>query len=288
MIFTGMVIFPISAKAQSQDEVYRQLLLELLESLQQQLALLLQEQAMVVEGMTSGGEFEYRLVDAEQVLFEYKITSPSAVSRIADEDHRAYFSEVFDIFPTEYGQMVTQVMIFDASEIAYDAFVETIAPEHETWTYAVSEDVLNEVGEVSNFELVVHELAHIISYQPVAGLARPAQISCHEYFKRQGCLSGNMYLDEFVDEFWSSTDLNRAIQFQRVGDTSEEVIAHYDAHADEYVSDYAAFNPEEDFAESFMHFVMDYETLPGSEAEAKINFFDSFNEIRTIKADIKE
>ena len=278
---------PSSAAAQSNNELYRALLLQLLNSLQLQLEILLQEQTLLVGAQGGGQELEGKLTSEVDVLYQYDLSSGDSVSLITNSVHREYFEEVFNIFPDEYDGYVKKVLIFDYADSDYEAFVETIAPRHETWVYAVNKDVLDDVGTVTNFELVTHELAHIISYEQIDGVLRPTTTRCHEYFRRRGCLSNDMYLNVFVDEFWNSSDLDRALEFMDYGDSSDEVLEYYEDNKDDYVSDYAAFNPEEDFAESFMYYLMDYDTKSRSEAEAKVNFFNTYPKLRRVKSDVR-
>ncbi len=281
----GLMSLPAPAKANSHDEAYRQLLLELLSTLQQQLELLLQEQALAIGGDSDATDSEGYLTGSVEVLYEYPISSTKSVRFISNPTHREYFSEVFDILPYQYAKQIKRVVVFEADGSEYDAFVETIAPKHETWSYAVSDDALEEVGTTANLELVIHEIAHIISYEAVVGEPSPSNVDCHSYFKTRGCLPGNTYLDEFVDEFWSATDLNRALSFSRASDQGDAAYDYYEDHQSEYVSDYAAVSPEEDFAESFMFYILDYDSA-GSEAMDKIDFFDSFVDLRFIKQEI--
>lgn len=285
ILVIGIFCVPTLAKAATQDEAYRQLLLQLLNTLEQRLEMLLQQQAMMLEAETTDSNYSGELLDSVDVIAVYSLQSSGSVNMISNSSHRKYFKEVLDIFPVEYAAEVKQLVVFEGESSEFDAFVETLPPYHDTWSYAVNEDVLVDVGTVSNLELTVHELAHIVSYEPVLGLVQPATIHCHDYFKARGCLSGNSYLNAYVDEFWSSSDLYRAIDFSEGGYLNDEATKYYEEHPGEYVSDYAAVNPEEDFAESFMFFMLDYEPT-GSVANKKVNFFSTFSEMREIKVDI--
>ncbi|MBK8027740.1 MAG: hypothetical protein IPK19_41755 [Chloroflexi bacterium] len=67
----------------------------------------------------------------------------------------------------------------------------------------------------------------------------------------------------------------------------------FDENPDGFVSEYAATNPIEDFAESFSYFVgLDDDMLPvdgeASVVEAKILWFDQFPELAELRISVRE
>lgn len=280
--------FPLSAAAQSVsvEDSYRVTLLQLIAVLQQQI---LQLQAQLEQQTESSASVDWSgsesrfLPESAQIVAEYVVTNADT-SRVGNQSHQAYIERIFTLFPDAYDAKLTQFAVFSDEAGMFDAYVETLPSKHETWLFSVNEDAVKEVGTESSDELIFHELAHIISYEAIVGVPTPAVQSCHSYFKQSGCLAENMYLYVFTDAFWTTADLNRALDYSNDRDPVESAYRYFQSNEEEYVSDYAALSPEEDFAESFAVYVTDPVTRDGSVKSRKVWWFDQFAEFRGIKA----
>lgn len=283
-----LLFVPITTKAAVSEAEYQATLLELITSLRQQIVLLEAELAkrQAVKGSLGVTEYEAGYLSGMVTITDsYNIFSEDDVSKISNRRQRDYFERVFTLFPDEYDSRLGRMAVFRDQNSAFDAFVETIPPEHETWMYAVSEDILEDPTAQWNTELIVHELAHIISYDSAQDVSPVDVLSCESYFKRHGCPATQTYLRLFVDEFWTASDLRRAEQWESLSAAHDTVNRYYKTHRVDYVSSYAANGPEEDFAESFMFFVLDLE-VSGERAQRKVDFFTQFADLRAIKAKI--
>jgi len=168
-----------------------------------------------------------------------------------------------------------------------DAFVETIPPQNDKWVFAVSDDIIDDTTSADSTELIVHELGHLVSYESVVGVPAPAISDCDNYFNTHGCPSENSYLKQFTNQFWSSSDIARVEQANKTDDPIKEANKYYKTHKSEFVSDYAASAPEEDFSESFMYYILNNQTS-GNLAQQKVNFFSRFAEIENIQREIEK
>lgn len=288
-VFVTSNFFPVPAQAQSpsvSEEPYRAVLLQLIVVLQQQIEVLQSELAAreVAFKPSEAIRTESRLLpDSARVIAEYPIAPTTGIDDVTDPTHREYVERVYELFPTRYDGRLARFAVFSDSKGMFDAYVETLPPQHETWLFAVNEAALGEVGTEASDELIFHELAHLISYDTIAGLAVPATQDCHEYFARTGCLAEDMYLHAFTDTFWSDADLDRALGFSQDADPLESAYEYYERNDRRYVSDYAALSPEEDFAESFAVYVTDPFLLDGSLRSRKVWWFDQFSELEEIQ-----
>lgn len=310
-VFAGGVTVPSVVRAQatsSIEEQYRAALLQLIDLLQKQLSALqaeLVETRSVVTDTPVETEFKpvvtphphlneataaYTVADTlvktplmreVTVLGGYVADPETGNFYIAEALPSAYFNRVLSLFPTAYAGAIGQFVVFDGKETEYDAFVETLPPRHDAWVYAAHEDMLADPTSAVNTELIVHELAHVVGYDEIAGVPRPTTQTCVDYFDHHGCPLANSYLSVFVDRFWSAADLDRAETFA-TGESSS--VEYYKTHKSAYVSDYAASGPEEDFAESFMYFVLGKESR--GEAAEKVAFFGTYPALRTLRADV--
>jgi hypothetical protein len=136
-----------------------------------------------------------------------------------------------------------------------------------------------------NVELMIHELGHLVSYEEIIGVPRPLYTNCSGYFLGRGCPSQNSFLYQFVTRFWSNDDLFRVEEFSQTRNSSSRAYEYYDSHINDFVSDYAAIGPEEDFAESFLFFVLGIESS-GSLAKQKVDFFNSYGELVFISDEV--
>ena len=116
-------------------------------------------------------------------------------------------------------------------------------------------------------DLFIHEYAHVLSYE------------------------NSEVVDEFAARFWSGEDYRHS---SRVESSSEaRAIAlredYFFDNQDRFVGDYATVNPEEDFAETFVEYVLsDIVPLGGSVVDQKVRYLDFFDELRQVRKDIRQ
>lgn len=287
VMVTILLVLPTGVTAQVttlSESAYRTELLKIIASLQQQIATLTallaerEQRTIVSEGETTGP-----LRETVSILATYPIAVTANTELIPNRTHRVYFNRVFALFPDQYDARIGQVIVFAEAESEIDAFVETMPPRHTKWIYAVSEGVIDEPLAAWNTELIVHELAHLIAYEKILN-SEVTNVSCEPYFLRHGCPPADSYLRAYVTQFWDSSDLKRA---ERFADNQAVAYNYHDDHADEYVSEYAALSPEEDFAESFMYFVLEKPTS-GSLAKKKVAFFEEYMTMLGVKQEVTE
>lgn len=299
LYFAGLLLcvtllMPAGVSAQTHsitEEAYHDTLQNLIVLLQQQIGTLQAElrqrqtQDVVVAAPAGTALTETSFGETLTVTAAYPLTEPADVRGIAEPTHRAYYERVLELFPDEYDQMLGQVLVFQGTENTFDAFVETIPPDHKQWRYGTHEELLAQPYSDANTELIVHELAHIISYEKIPSVSRSDISNCHDYFDHHGCPAPGSYLSAFVDNFWTTADLNRAEEFARADDAFDVTYDYYESNEEEYVSDYAVLGPEEDFAESFMFFVLGMDP-GGQDATAKVDFFSDYTKFKEVRAAI--
>jgi len=286
------LLLPVSVHAQNlqSDEQYRAVLLELVRTLQSQIQLLQQQLA------------DQRMIDTSPdliavdrpapvftgapVIQSYDISTESGRRAIVNVDHHRYLNRIYEIFPDAYEAKLSEFSLFQDPEGVFGAYIETIPPDHTQWSFAVNLDMLEKENTPLGTELIVHELAHVISYESIAGVPLPGSAACHTYFKARGCPKDNSYLAAFVDEFWTPSGLLRAFNFRNSDNAVTLAEDYYDRNEDEYVSGYAALSPEEDFAESFAQYVVARQSSTDTTASEKVRWFEQFAELRDIRQSV--
>jgi hypothetical protein len=82
------------------------------------------------------------------------------------------------------------------------------------------------------------------------------------------------YIKHFIDAFWDEKERTKAREKEKSDTYTEE----------EYVSDYAATNPGEDIAESFVDFILKTKPSGTSEANQKVQFFYDYPELVKLRS----
>jgi hypothetical protein len=120
---------------------------------------------------------------------------------------------------------------------------------------------------------LVHEYAHMLSLG--ADDTDAAATQCDTEWAGSGCLLPDADLERFALRFWS----DYADAPARDNVDADVAWDFYLAHEDDFVSDYAATNASEDFAETFATYVVEPETDAADSAIAqKFAFFAALPE----------
>ncbi len=176
------------------------------------------------------------------------------------------------------GSSILQFKVGDAPESDTLAYVfQDRDPQY--WTLVVN------LATADDPELLVatlaHEYAHVFSYAP-SEFDEKAD-SCATFEVVEGCAEPDSYLWVFYDAFWAgyaehpdleNVDADIAYEF-------------YLEHEEDFVSDYAATNIGEDFAESFMTFVLEESWSPSSPSGAKLEFFTQYPELVALREQMR-
>lgn len=104
-----------------------------------------------------------------------------------------------------------------------------------------------------------------------------AQGEC-SYQTQEGCFGEASMLARFVNKFWSSDDLIKA-------ENQEDV---YSEKPDNFVTEYAGTNPEEDIAESFAYYVVRSSYSSRTISDQKQIYFGQFSDAKTLKKDMRK
>jgi hypothetical protein len=118
---------------------------------------------------------------------------------------------------------------------------------------------------------------------------KQARTSCApRYFTGEGCSNPESTINAFFQSFWKTIYAKFADAFDGLTDESE-VPDLYAKNPSDYVSEYAASNPGEDFAESFTEFVLnDRQKNPSTVAERKKEFFYAYADFVDLRTVIRQ
>jgi hypothetical protein len=222
----------------------------------------------------------------------YPVRGDQLVGAVSPET-AAMWGRFVELVPAESRATVAAFAVFSSDEM--DAYVSQLEDDTTGWRLALNEDLASRPYLLDR--TLIHELGHLISFHPdqVPPVTSDkawyqAAVSCDAYLVREGCSSEDSYLNRFVEEFWEQELLSEWEEIAGIADDERRMAAIESfaaAHRDDFVSTYAATNPEEDLAESFATYVLaDAESLDGSIGE-RIRFFSAFPELVTLRDAIR-
>jgi hypothetical protein len=230
---------------------------------------------------------------------------------LAEQDDRERHLTLWEytklIFASEMNSVRTFMIMTDGVDETL-ASVYQMKTDPYLWTIAVDiEDSFNDDGELDTSDLnrtMVHEFAHLLSLNseqiPVdielietqgdQDIFDQKKSQCETFFIQEGCTNGDAYLNVFFKRFWLSL-IGEFNEIDEIKDDEERDDAKEDfyyEYQDQFVSDYAATNVTEDFAESWATFVLD--DLPEIDQikDQKVLFFYDYPELEQIRQEILE
>jgi len=149
---------------------------------------------------------------------------------------------------------------------------------------------------------LVHEFGHLLTLGPdqvppdVAVFVNPddddlylKEVSaCPQYFPGEGCANADSYINAYYRQFWA--DIYEEWNKINLEENDDAYYARLDEfyykYEDQFVTDYAATNPEEDMAETWAFFVLGPKPAGDTIAGKKILFFYQYPELVQLREEI--
>lgn len=260
-----------------------------------------------VLGIFLSGEEEFSeegFTTSEDAIITYVIQGnqiinpqPAAITSNlqAYQDDAAAHQRIWVLFanliPAEQRIYFSKFVIFTDGTDEVLAAVEPDPDDPSRWILSV--DIADAANEDELIYTLVHEFAHVLTLnesqvpfdnevfaQPDdEDLYQEAEASCPTFFPGEGCSLRDSYINVFFDTFW--TDIYD--DWLESDPDSDEFYLDYE---DQFVTDYAATNPAEDIAETFMAFVLEPKPEGDTIAEEKVLFFYEYPELVELRAEI--
>lgn len=170
-----------------------------------------------------------------------------------------------------------RVARFEAIAGSVEGQVEPLSDSLQVWSLRIAE-LDSDLLDVA----LVHELGHLISLGPteVIPATHPSvEQQCVTYFSMEGCAIPGQVFDRFVSSFW---DLEKG---WASGDQAAE--DRYRESPGSFVSGYAATNPGEDIAETFVFFVYSLRPTGFTVADEKLALLWEFPELVALRSRLR-
>jgi len=157
--------------------------------------------------------------------------------------HQELWGQTLKLIPEDRRAKMTQFEVIDGGGELY-GYVVNRTSDLTSWKMGLAIDIAypNQVfdGDGELTYTLIHEYGHILSLNDEQ--LDPNTTNC-DYNPGEGCAFESSYIDDFVASFWKD-----------ILDENEDN-GFYEKYQDRFVTEYAATNPAEDFAEVFTAFV---------------------------------
>ena len=220
------------------------------------------------------------------------------------QEDLASHQEIWDRFTTlipagDRSSLAEYSIVTDGEDNILAAVAQT---PYDPALWGLEVDIRDSDDKLNLTYTLIHEYAHLLTLGPdqvtpsVAIFNNPEDddiyfeeaSACADYFPGEGCSQPDSYINAFYNLFW----IDIYEEWQDIN-LIEDDDAYYEAlddfyskYADQFVTDYAATNPEEDIAEAFTFFVLSPRPDGDSIAEEKILFFYGYPELVQIRDEI--
>lgn len=225
----------------------------------------------------------------------YKPMNNHTLAELSQEDinkHQLIWQRVKKIIPENYLKKITTYKINTDGKDNIMAHVNSPDQSNKIWKLTVDiKDAFTQNGEISKeFDnTLIHEFAHILTLNNSQMLEKRNENSS-TYTTDEGTTKKDSYLNKFYNAFWADVYNEWKKAKESVDDELEEnpaLLEFYEKHENDFVSEYATTNIEEDIAESFMHFVINDKPQDATIANKKILYFYQFKELIEIRKEIR-
>lgn len=225
-------------------------------------------------------------------LIEVTSGKINSSNQVNEEKINLIWDRISLIIPKNY---LNKIDILEIVNDNNDGNTASVAPNDEfwkTWLYSVNLDGFFEDENLKSDinATILHEFAHILSLE-YSQHKKADEKLMNQYTYENIVLSSKSYLDMFYQEFWLSI-IDERDELLGGGEYSADklnnLLSFYTTYQDQFVSDYAAYNPMEDFAECFYMFILNDNPKGVLIKEQKVKFFYNFPELVAMRKCIRE
>jgi hypothetical protein len=253
---------------------------------------------------------------------DYHNSVDAKLEKFQDEDlHKQLFDMYVSITPE---QILSEVVYFEIATDSYggkEAAAVGRSGGDFAMKYWLSVDPLDMAPSAGSIDkkyhktTMIHENAHILSlgssqsdnddpysstgiddlyeepYTELRKIVQEKAAACapNYYDDASGCMKDNSYMNKFFQEFWVDIypSFKWFFEFDDYDKFEDHNVLFYKKYKTQFVTEYAATNPSEDFAESFMVFVLKEKPAKSTadfiHKDQKILFFYDFPELVEIR-----
>ncbi len=207
-----------------------------------------------------------------------------------DREDAVAWNKAISILPNDLlKKYVTKYEVFTDGIEDSLASVENTDADGRKWLFSIDYEDATKPNSEEFVTTLIHEFFHIISLNSEQVDRKFA--SCSQYKITEGCTKESSYINQYYKQFWQSPiyqDYQHSLKTLQIYEEEDAIADFYDKHPDDFVNEYSATNPVEDFAETFAYFVLsDKVANPTTIKDKKLNFFYQYPELVEIRDHIR-
>ncbi|PCI02533.1 MAG: hypothetical protein COB81_05090 [Flavobacteriaceae bacterium] len=212
----------------------------------------------------------------------YNVKGEDLAFQKATGKHQEIWNLVKKIIPPTERKNIAELLIFRGKYALVTGSVIELKPDLKEWKLCLAIDFayIDGFNSGGTFQgTIIHEFAHVLSLNDTQIDTDINWQKCKTYNIMEGCTYENSYLNKFYSAYWKSID--KESREMKLDD-------FYEKYKDRFVSYYASSSPEEDFADTFMYFVLNDKPKGKTIAEKKILSFYKSKQLTSIRDYIRK
>jgi len=227
-------------------------------------------------------------ISASQIINPTDENVPSELQSYQDDraNHEALWQYFVSLFPQDTWRHLETFSVMTDGEDKVLATVERSWDDPDKWDLSV--DIIDSANLNELTSTLIHEYGHLLTLNATQMDAAASEQSCSTYYASDGCSLPSSYLIDFFNRFWPGI-YAECLDIQDIlddDDYNDALDDFYWEHRDQFVTDYAATNPDEDIAESWTLFIIAPAPTGHSIADQKILFFYDYPELVNLRETI--
>ncbi|NOQ70677.1 MAG: hypothetical protein GQ574_01675 [Crocinitomix sp.] len=237
-----------------------------------------------------GGEITLYEVKGDKitVVKDYEVNGADRDFQNDRDKHQQIWDLVTKIVPLSHRHKMDKFLIYSGNSSQTAGFVDPTSNDLSTWRMGIAIDYAYEGGFNVNKDLsytIIHEFGHILTLNNEQVNAGTAEQDCNGFFIQEGCAKSGSYLHTNYTRFWA--DIYPEFRDEH-NEGQTRMGQFYRKYEDRFVTEYAATNLVEDFAEVFAFFVTkDNRPSPNTIADKKVLMLYEFPELVKLRNEIR-
>jgi len=226
----------------------------------------------------NGEKLEYTedIAMNEDEDFIFNLKEPTLEEK---QSHELLWSYIDKILPTRVKKYIVYFEIGTDGKDELLAAALAIDDNLDKWALDIDiEDALydNKIDYILLNENITHEIAHILTLNNTQ--IDPNSKDKNTYITTEGVCKKDSYLNIFYNKFWKDRYEDYLLE-----EDSYDSVKIFENYEENFVSEYAATNVEEDIAESFRVFILEDKPLTDTERDKKVKFFYNYKDLIKIR-----
>jgi len=231
----------------------------------------------------------FNVVDGKISLRKDSVIPADEITEQEMKDYKLLWNQTKKIVPKSHMDMLKLFVINTDGKDNVLAYVNQENDELTKWRMVLDiKDALDDEGQyIKEYdETIVHEFAHIMTLN--ASQMQETVTDNNTYVGDEGTTTKSSYLNQFYQKFWTAIYEEHQNSVDPMDMSGDSAYAFYEKYENDFVSDYAATNPEEDIAETFSVFIFTERPTGNDIKDKKIQFMYGDESLVKLRQEIRK